>query len=279
MLEYFRQALDTGRPEAVGAVEEVLWPMFYRRWLDPAPFAESLRAHGQPPGHVWQAEIALSKMTELERDEVYAEVLRTGRVNEDLGLGWGNAAYRVLLEHMGALVPDIEATMDRSPQANYEKAETRVPRRDLLELAHARPGDWEANYLRLIRDKLEIQATAAQPDADSVVNGVIREALLELVHSGNRKLLSPLKAMWRSIKNRSMKTPENQRILGQLVKQGLRDPDYSRPGLAATYLVRAIQALGDPGFQEKNTHRKELLQDTKRRLAEAGWLRPVPEAQ
>ena len=141
------------------------------------------------------------------------------------------------------------------------------------------PGDWEANYLRLIREKLEIQATAAQPDADSVANGVIREALLELVHSGNRKLLSPLKAMWRSIKNRSMETPENQRILGQLVKQGLRDPDYSRPGLAATYLVRAIQALGDPGFQEKNTHRKELLQDTKRRLAEAGWLRPAPEAQ
>ncbi len=76
-----------------------------------------------------------------------------------------------------------------------------------------------------------------------------------------------------------MEKPENQRLFGELAKQGLRDPDYSRPGLAAAYLVRAIQALGDPGFQERNTNHKEMLQATKRRLAEAGWLRPAPEAQ
>jgi hypothetical protein len=279
MLDFFRQAVESGKSEAASAVGKVLQPLFARRWLDPTPFAEYEKARSGELNVVWQQELALWKMTAAERQREYAEVLRTGRSNHELGLTWNGAANRALLEQVDNLVPEIEATMERDPHANYQKAETRVPRADLLELAHARSGDWEANYLKLIREKLEAQARAFDGDPNSPDNRLIREALLELVHTGNRRLLAPLKTLWRSINDPEMEKPENQRIYAGLVKQSLRDPEWSRPGPAAACLVRAIQALGDPSFQEKNTQHRKHLEDTKRRLAEAGWLKPTAEVQ
>ena len=279
MLDYLRQTEESGKPEAASAVGKVLQPLFARRWLDPTPFAEYEKARSGELNVVWQQELALWKMTAAERQREYAEVLRTGRSNHELGLTWNGAANRALLEQMDNLVPEIEATMERDPHANYQKAETRVPRADLLELAHARPGDWEANYLKLIREKIEAQAQMAYPNSDPAANRLIREALLELVHSGNKKLVPQLKALWRSIKDPEMDKPENRRAYSEGVRRGWRDPDYPRSGLAAENLVRAIRALGDPSFQEKNTQHRKHLEDTKRRLVEAGWLKPTAEVQ
>lgn len=40
MLDWLKQAEESGKPEAANAVGEVLKPLFSRRWLDPTPFAE-----------------------------------------------------------------------------------------------------------------------------------------------------------------------------------------------------------------------------------------------
>jgi len=279
MLDYFKQAVESGKPEAEEAVWNVVEPLFIRRWLDPTPFAEYLQARNGNLEYFLRAELALWKMSTSERQRAYSNVLRTGRRNSELGLTWNVAAYRALFEQMDSLLPEIEATMERNPRANYQKAETRVPRADLLELTNARSGNWEANYLQLIREKLGAQATATYPESDPAANRLIREALLELVHSGNTELLAPLKALWRSIKDPGMDKVENQRIYAEVVRQGLRDPDYPRPGLAAGELVRAIQALGEPSFQEKNSEHHKNLEDTKRRLVDAGWLKPTAETQ
>ena len=71
-----------------------------------------------------------------------------------------------------------------------------------------------------------------------------------------------------------MEKPENQRIWEQLVKRGERDREYDHEGLAAGYLVRAIQALGDPTFQEKNTNSRKNREYIKKSLIDRGYLKP-----
>lgn len=288
MLDYFKQAVESNKPEAIAAVQGVLWSLFSRRWLDPTPFAEYLprlrelsRTPPDPRDLVtgWREEVALWRMSAAERQRAYSEVLRSGKPNRELGLAWGNAAYRALLEHMDSLVPEIEASMERDPNANYQKAETRVARADLLELARARSGEWMANYLGLIREQLEAQAK--EPDSyENVSRGrLINEALLELVRAGDKRLLGPLKTLWRSIPNEEMATPEQRQEYAKYAARGFRDPDYPREGLAAEDLVRAIRALGEPSFQAKNSDHRELLKGSMKRLVEAGWLRPTVAVQ
>lgn len=283
MMDYFRQAVDSGQPEAVDAVVEVLMELFARRWLDPTPFAAYQEAHCGGLSVFWQQELALWEMTAAERARAYSEVLRTGRQDHKLGLSWTSAIYRAVCEHLDALVPEIETVLEKPPRVGLGPrnavATAELMRHAYLPLAYARSGDWQANYLNLVRDQLRNIASEPDDNPGSARNILVRSALLELVHSGNSDLVTPLKVLWRTIKDPVMERPENQRIYGILARSGVRDPEYPRPGLAARRLACAIRALGDPLFQEKNTHRKELLQDTKRRLAEAGWLRPVPEAQ
>ncbi|OFV79531.1 MAG: hypothetical protein A2Y78_06125 [Acidobacteria bacterium RBG_13_68_16] len=288
MLAFFEQAIASGKPEAVAPVEEVLWPLFARRWLDPRPFAEYLpqlrelsrtKASSRDLASGWPEEIALWDMPASERQRAYSQVLSTGRPNDELGLAWNGAAYRAMLEEMDNLLPLIEATMEKDPNANYQKAETKVPRADLLELARARSGDCVQGYIGLIRQELEEQQHRPDPDPNSFGNRLIREALLELVHADRKELLAPLKGLWRSIPNPEMSTPEKRQEYARYAARGFRDPDYPRTGPAADHLVRAIQALGDPSFQEKNSGRRELLKSTRKRLVEAGWLRSTVEAQ
>ncbi len=288
MLAYFEQALASGKPEAVEAVEEVLWPLFARRWFDPTLFAvyvprlRELSCIGPLPFDLargWTAEVALWNMSRSERQRAYSEVLSTGKPNDALGLAWNGAAYRALLEGMDDLVSVIETTMEKDPHANYQKADTKVPRMDLLELAQARSGDWVEGYVRLIQEKLEGQQQAPDSDPNSVGNRLIREALLELVHADHKDLLTRLKALWRSIPNAEMSTPERRQEYARYAARGFRDPDYPRNGPAAENLVRAIQAFGDLSFQEKNSGRQQLLKSARKRLVEAGWLRPSVEVQ
>lgn len=222
-------------------------------------------------------------MSAAERKHAYSEVLRTGKWNHALGLAWIGAIGRALDEHMDDLLPEIEAVLENPPRLGLgtrsAASSAAFIRGAFLPLAYARSGDWEANYLKLIREKLEVRAKMAYPNSDPAANRLIREALLELVHSGNTKLLAPLKALWRSIKDPEMETPENQRAYAEGVRRGWRDPDYPRPGLAAGELVRAIQALGDPSFQEKNSERKELLKGSLKRLVDAGWLHSTVQVQ
>jgi hypothetical protein len=218
-------------------------------------------------------------MSVSERQRAYSKVLSTGNPNHELGLSWNGAAYRALLEEMDDLVPLIETTMERDPRANYQKAETKVPRMDLLELAQARSGDWVENYVRLIRGKLEEQQRQPDLDPSSLGNQLIREALLEIVHAEKKGLVTRLKDLWRSIPNPEMSTPEKRQEYARYAARGFRDPDYPRNGPAAEDFVRAIQALGGPSFQEKNSGRQELLKSARQRLVEAGWLRSIEEVQ
>jgi hypothetical protein len=279
MLDWLKQAEESGKPEAASAVGEVLEPLFSRRWLDPTPFVEYEQSRPGKLNVVWQQELALWKMSAAERKHAYSEVLRTGKPNDAVGLAWIGAIGRALDEHMDDLLPEIEAVLENPPRLGLGTRSAALSaefiRGAFLPLAYARSGDWEANCLGLIREKLEVQARMAYPNSDPAANRLIREALLELVHSGNGKLVAPLKALWRSIKPPAeMDRPENQRIWEQLLKQGLRDPEYGREGFAAGCLVRAIQALGEPSFQEKNSERHKLLEDSKKRLVDAGWLKP-----
>jgi hypothetical protein len=50
-------------------------------------------------------------------------------------------------------------------------------------------------------------------------------------------------------------------------------------GSRVEFAVRAIQCLGGPSFQEKNTQFADLLKNAKERLVEAGCLRSIVEVQ
>jgi hypothetical protein len=280
MLEWYRRAKESDKPDAAGGLSEVLTPLFHRRWLDPTPFAMYEQGYSGTLNVVWKQELAVWRMTAAQRRRVYSDVLRAGKLNDALGLGWLGVIYRALDEHMDDLLPEIEAVLEHPPELGLGGRGAALTAADIraadLPLAYARSGDWKANYLKLIREKLEAQAKAFDGNWDSVNDRIIRNALLELVHSGDTSLLAPLKALWRSIKPPAqMEEPENQRIWERLLKQGLRDPEYNRDGPAADCLVLAIQALGDPMFQEKNTLRRRVREDAKKRLVEGGYLRPA----
>jgi hypothetical protein len=288
MLAYFEQALASGKPEAVAAVEEMLWPLFARRWLDPTPFAVHLpqlrelsRTASSPFDLAtgWAAEVALWNMSVSERQRAYSEVLSTRKPNDELGLAWNGAAGRALREHMDALLPEIEGVIENPPPSPNASASASYLRVVLVPLAHGRSGNWVEAYVRLIREKLDEQEHQPNLDPNSLGNRLIREALLELVHADKKGLLTRLKDLWRSIPNPEMSTPEKRQEYTRYAARGFRDPDYPRNGPAAEDFVRAIQALGDPSFQEKNSGRQELLKSTRKRLVEAGWLRSTVEVQ
>jgi len=256
-----------------------LLELFHRRWLDPTPFAEYDEARTGRLSTYWREELALWRMSAAKRRRIYSDILRAGKPNDELGLGWSGVIYRALYEHMDDLLPEIETVLDHPPALGLGARGAALIAADIrakyFPLAYARSGDWKANYLKLIREKLEAQAKESDQKADSVNNRLIRNALLELVHSGDTRLLAPLKAFWRSIKpGVEMEKPENQRIWEQLVKRGERDPEYDREGLAADYLVRAIQALGDPTFQERNTNSRKNREYIKKSLIDGGYLKP-----
>jgi len=286
MLAYFEQALASGKPKAVRAVEEVLWPLFARRWLDPTPLAvylpqlrELSRTSSSPfdLANGWTAEVALWNMSHSERQRAYSEVLSTGKPNDELRLAWNGAAGRALLEHMDALLPEIEGLIEKPPPSPNASASASYLRVVLVPLAHGRSGNWVEAYVRLIRERLDEQQNQPDLDPNSLGNRLIREALLELVHADKKGLLTRLKDLWRSIPNEEVATPEKRREYAAYAARGFRDPDYPRNGPPAEDLVRAIRSLGDPSFQEKNSNHAELLKSTKKRLVEAGWLRSIEE--
>lgn len=288
LLSYFQRAVESGSPEAVAAIEDTLWPLFHRRWLDPTPFAEylpqlkelSLRGGGDARlWYGWKEEVAIWKMSTPEREHVYSDLLRTRKDNRELGLTWLTAAYRACQEHLDGLLPEIEVALESSALSPEASANAGVLRAVFVPLAVARSGDWVEGYMAIIQEELKKQTRQPDNYFNSPGNRVIREASLELAHSARGEILERLRTLWRSIPNSDYTRPERQTVWTKAAAKGLCDIDYPRHTPAAMSLLRAIWALGDEAFQEKNLRRKEKLERDEAQLVEAGWFRPAAEVK
>jgi hypothetical protein len=293
VLQFFEGIVAAGKVNAVFEASRHISSLLDHGWFDGnllwrfVPLLANVDRRGtieenNDISELFREQLVLATMSDADRLELYRRTLKEGSVRYDVGpganvpIGWENAAMAALWVHFDELVPDIEAAL--AAHKGLLKSTSAVPYIEdvLLPLAQARrTTNWVDAYMDLVREAVASQADHPEMNPTSVRNRLIREALLELVHTNQQVVAGQLISLYED-------PHESPARAAAATCGGAQAPATSlsgqHTGPAAQLLARAAKALGKPVPEESRiqSFAPSEAEAAERSLIRDGYLKRPP---